>query len=244
MINSLLPGSQLNSEFWPEGVTGKLNPEIRKKLLQVALDFKQDLDLKEVGLDGQIVIKDVIFTGSLANYNWSNQSDVDLHIRVDLKDVQPEYLALAKQYLQVKRWLYAYERDPKIYEFDVEVYPEDISEHLAASAIYSLIQDQWIKEPKKENVEVDKAFIARKAKALMDFIDRLIEAGETEPYEKMINVIERVKKKIKKLRQASLEKGGEFHEGNLIFKVLRRTDYLEKLDNFKKDLINKHLSLK
>jgi predicted nucleotidyltransferase len=32
------------------------------------------------GLDMDLDLKDVIVTGSIANYNWSKFSDIDLHI--------------------------------------------------------------------------------------------------------------------------------------------------------------------
>jgi hypothetical protein len=35
------------------------------------------------------------------------------------------------------------------------------------------------------------------------------------------------------MRQAGLEKGGEFSTENLVFKVLRRTDFMDLLDSYK-----------
>jgi hypothetical protein len=40
-------------------------------------------------------------------------------------------------------------------------------------------------------------------------------------------------KKLKKYRQGGLEKGGEHSIENLVFKVLRRNDYLQRLSNLR-----------
>ena len=63
----------LNQKFWANNT---LNEQIREKLILIADDFFQDL-----GLEG-VEIEDITFTGSLANYNWTKFSDVDLHILV------------------------------------------------------------------------------------------------------------------------------------------------------------------
>ena len=47
----------------------------------IADDFFETLDI------GWVEISDIILTGSLANYNWSRFSDVDLHILVDFGEV-------------------------------------------------------------------------------------------------------------------------------------------------------------
>ena len=49
--------------------------------MEIAQDFYNSLQI-----DAEL--KDVTFTGSLANYNWSKYSDIDLHLIVDYKDVE------------------------------------------------------------------------------------------------------------------------------------------------------------
>lgn len=50
----------------------KMHPEIRTRLLMIADDFFDTLELPWVD------VTDITLTGSLANYNWSKFSDVDL----------------------------------------------------------------------------------------------------------------------------------------------------------------------
>ena len=44
-----------------------------RRLKDIVDDFIENLDI-------EVDIEDIRFTGSLANYNWSNYSDIDLHI--------------------------------------------------------------------------------------------------------------------------------------------------------------------
>ena len=68
---------ELNPKIWKGE---KLRPEVAKKLREIVDDFWSDIDLKDVG------IVDIIITGSAANYNWSEKSDIDLHILVNFND--------------------------------------------------------------------------------------------------------------------------------------------------------------
>ena len=55
--------------------------------------------------------------------------------------------------------------------------------------------------------------------------------------------IEKFKEKLKKYRSSGLEKDGEFSYENLVFKFLRRNEYIDKLYDFKNKLMDKKLSL-
>jgi len=83
----------LNPKIWDKNQ--KLRPEIRKNLLKIADDYIESLEIENLDID------DVTFTGSLANYNWSQYSDVDLHILVDYKDI-PVDESLIQDFLKSK----------------------------------------------------------------------------------------------------------------------------------------------
>lgn len=73
LIKTFKVQPDLNREFWtPEN---KLTPSIRKALLRIAKEFYDGIELEH-----KPKIKDIVFTGSLANYNYSDYSDVDLHL--------------------------------------------------------------------------------------------------------------------------------------------------------------------
>ena len=68
----------LNPKFW---AGDQLKKQILINLRTVAQDFYKDLQLEEVMFD------DITFTGSLANFNYTKFSDIDLHILVDFKKI-------------------------------------------------------------------------------------------------------------------------------------------------------------
>ena len=78
VLNSFKIKDDLNQDIWPED---KLDEQVKAKLIKIAKSFMKDTKLPK-----GTKIKDFIFTGSLANYNWSKFSDVDLHIILNLKN--------------------------------------------------------------------------------------------------------------------------------------------------------------
>ena len=94
-LPSLGVKDDLDREIWDE--KDQLRPEIKEKLLEIANDFWESQDLDHVK------VKDIIFTGSLANYNWSNFSDIDLHIVIDYTDVNKDAELVRKYFNSIKR---------------------------------------------------------------------------------------------------------------------------------------------
>ena len=80
---------KLNETIWDENQ--KLRKDIREQLLTIGKDFYNTLDIAEIteepdDTDDQtfdIYVKDIIFVGSLASYNYSSYADIDLHILFD-----------------------------------------------------------------------------------------------------------------------------------------------------------------
>ena len=91
------PHQNLNESLWDEN--DQLKPEVAKKLLQIAQQFMS----KTQGADAEI--KDITFTGSLANYNYSMLSDIDLHILIDFKDLNDD-TSLVKDYFNAVKALW------------------------------------------------------------------------------------------------------------------------------------------
>ena len=75
-------------------------------------------------------------------------------------------------------------------------------------------------------------------------IDVLLDSVEDEDFETATSLIDKYNNKLRKFRVGGLQKGGEYSDENLVFKVLRRNGYLEKLRNLKDELSDKYLTLK
>ena len=82
---------ELNPIFWTKKTKGKdsewvLDQRVRKKLLRIADDFFKKFD--EILKEKDIV--DIQLTGSLANFNYTNLSDLDVHVLVNLEWIDDE----------------------------------------------------------------------------------------------------------------------------------------------------------
>ena len=229
---------RLNEKIWDDD--NHLNPRVRLKLLEIADKFYKTMETNWVKP------VDVIFTGSLCNYNWSKYSDVDLHVVVDFDEVD-ERTNFVKDYFDAKKkmWNEAHE-DLKIYGFPVELYVQDENEEHTASGIYSLYKDNWIVEPSADTFSgenIDKNFIANKVMSCAEKIDDLEkqynEENDSHKIEIIANKVKTLFDKIKGVRKESLKKEGEMSNGNIWFKSLRRLGYIEKLIELKAKTFDK-----
>tara|TARA_B100002019_G_scaffold253055_1_gene234352 strand:- start:44 stop:790 length:747 start_codon:yes stop_codon:yes gene_type:complete len=235
IIKSFKVQDNLNPVFWvEEDNTFKIKEDIRQALLKVVEDYA---DFVDVDLD----IEDVTLTGSLSNYNWSDFSDVDLHIIMDFGGNKN---SLLKKYLDSRRIIWNSIRDVTAKDFDVEIYVQDSNEPHFASGVYSVLNDSWINEPvQDEEIEIDSEKLLSKAKNFMDKIDSIERVSKKENPEKVLDKIAKLKDKIKKYRSSGLADKGEYSYENLAFKFLRRNDYLKKLNDIKNELIDQTLTI-
>jgi len=234
IINSFVTKDELNPKVWDKKDT--LKKEVREKLLGVATEFIDFLGIP-------ILVDDIIFTGSLANFNWSKYSDVDLHIVADFKQFSDELLPLYQELFKVKKTLFNTDHDITIFGYDVELYIQDSNETHFSSGVYSVLNNEWNNKPKKENVKIDKNLIREKSKQWMEIIDTALDAASDVTADDAREILKKCKDKLKKYRTCGLEKEGEYSDENLVFKVLRRNGYIEKLMNFENDVVDKELSL-
>jgi len=201
----------------------ELKPEVRKSLLKIADFFVKSAEIPRK------YVKDIVITGSNANFNYTDYSDIDLHIILNIdennKDLYKKYLTCEKKILNN---LY----DIKIKGLEVEVYFQLADESHFSSGVFSVLKNKWIIKPKniKPNINVDE--IRKKFQKILFLINRVIEQDEDYRF------IKKVLEKIKKFRKSGLEKGGEFSAENIIFKLLRNTGIMKKLI----DLLNKRIS--
>lgn len=106
----------LNPAIWENN---ELKPEVKEKLELIVDKFKERL--KEDGVD--IDVDDVIIVGSNANYNYTDKSDIDLHLIADLS-IYKDKEDLAQVVYNAYRRLFNDKFDPMIYGHEVELYIE------------------------------------------------------------------------------------------------------------------------
>ena len=78
----------------------------------------------------------------------------------------------------------------------------------------------------------------------MNVIDNLIDSIKDDDANTAKELVQKYKDKLKKYRTCGLEKGGEYSTENMVFKILRRNGYIEKLHDESTNIIDKKLSMK
>jgi hypothetical protein len=233
--NALAPKASLYPKFW-DVKTKKLNEDIRLKLKQIAENFIK-------GFEYPLSIKDIILTGSISNYNWNQFSDVDVHVLVDFNDIPNEYIEAFKDYFNAKKQVWNKSHDILILGHEVEMYVQDSNEPHYSTGVYSVLNNSWNVEPIFNEQEIDFEDIAEKSDFFIEQINKLSELSAKHETQKTISGIEKIRNKIKKFRQAGLEKDGEYSTENLVFKTLRNSGYLEVLDKLKKHTEDKQMGI-
>jgi len=204
----------------------KLKNYLAERLYKIAKDFFKSLDL-----DWSLV-EDVTLTGSLANYNWSKYSDVDLHLIVDYAKVD-ENEKLVKDFFRNVSAMWNRTHNITVKGHDVELYVQDSREPHHSTGVYSIKYDRWNNVPTRYNPQIDKPKLKKKSAKWMNDIDEIYDLFAEKDYRTANEQAERLMQKLKKYRQGGLEKGGEHSIENLVFKVLRRNDYLQRLSNLR-----------
>lgn len=220
---------QLHPDIWESD--GSLNLIIEDKLLEIANDF---IDYLEV-LDFEDV-DDIRLTGSLANYNYTKYSDVDLHIIADFEKMGGNN-KLIESFFKAKKTIWNNKHDIKIKGFDVELYVEDSKEKHFASGLYSVLRKSWIKRPKRFTGKIDRTNVLKKVYDIKDNLKHLIKKrAEEQEFRELL-------KKIVEMRKSGLERGGEYSVENLAFKLLRRVGTIKKIVDTFNSMYDKKLSL-
>jgi len=230
----LRPKDELNPELWDENK--KLRDDVRERLLDIAEKFIKPT------LGADAIIKDITFTGSLANYNYSDLSDIDLHIIIDFADINKDK-EMVRKYFNAVKALWNSLHDIRIKGFEVEAYVQGADEPHTSTGVYSVQDDNWLKEPTQTEAEIDEDSISNKSDSLIDQIEQALKLMEKDSTKEAFERAESLMEKIKKLRKAGLETNGEYSVENLAFKTLRNTGYLKKLSDLKREAYDKLMSL-
>lgn len=217
--------NKLNPSLWTN--KGLLYEPIRKRLIMITDNFTKSLKV-------ELEVKDIVFTGSNANFDWNEHSDVDVHILVDFKGDE-----VLKKMMDRERLIWNLQHNIKIKGYKFEIYVEDINDFRLSSGIYSLIKDKWLKKPSKftqltsENIKyIDKKTESYEQK--IKYLEWLLKNNKKTPlliYQTANELFNYLKEKRKK----SLEIEGKGGLMNIIYKNLRNKKMLDKLW----DLINK-----
>lgn len=211
----------LNPAIWDNGA---LKPEVKEKLVQAARVFEDYIGV-------EIDVVDITITGSNANYTWNEYSDLDLHLIVPGTPTEAE-----RELYSAKKALWGEQHTVTIKGLPLELYVQGEDELHHSTGVYSIVNDEWVVEPKKVKPSVDDAAVKAKLDALVREVKLALDS-EDQDY------AERVKDRITKMRKAGLERAGEWATENLVFKQLRNKGAIDALTDHIRDLEDRALSL-
>ena len=231
----LLEKVEYHRELCPKIWEGtEMRPEIRQKLMMFAKDFWESFKLG-------VPVIDVQLTGSLANYNWTPSSDLDVHIIIDFSQVDTN-VDLVRKALDGQRFIWN-QRHPVVLEgHDVEGYVQHKDEQHHASGLYSLLKEQWITVPTWNPPQIDEKDVAEKVRVIkseLKEIQKRLGSAQGEAARELFEYLERFKRKIMADRKEGLARSGEFSVENLVFKELRRDGSIEKIIDLMSDIYSK-----
>ena len=213
-----------------------LIPEVSSKLIDVARNFFEDLGLENAELE------DITFTGSLANYNWTRYSDIDLHMLVDFSKID-DNIELVREFFNAKTSLWNKMHKILVQGYEIELYVQNINEDHHSTGVYSVVNNQWIAEPIRIKPKINTDMVKRKVKSYIDMIDRVEDEYEDKKFEQAYESAISLAGKIKKFRKSGLEDKGEYSNENLVFKYLRNKEFIKTLYDIRNMSYDKMMSL-
>lgn len=193
----------------------KLDADARINLLKASKDFYEKTEFKAP-------IKDICLMGSSANFNWTPESDLDIHIIIDFNQLQmPE--DTAKQMVKAVSAQWNNDHNIIIKGHKVELNFQDVRDTKPhVTGIYSLVKNSWARIPQKEKLKVDKNKIIKNFNRLKVYITNSIKTGDRE-------YMKAVKEYMDAFRQYGLDSKGELSTENITFKVLRAKGIIKQL---------------
>lgn len=215
-----------------------LKDRVRDKMLEIVDTFLADLKEQDV----KIKVDDILFIGSNASYNYTKDSDIDLHIVANTKSVDYP-IELGAAIYSAYRSLFNKSLDISIYDIPLELFVETEDSTRVSNGVYSVKKNKWVKKPVQEDIpEYDKEALdvlvskwEEKCKKLIDDI----KADKLDDEKKVVKMLEDIYDKLRKKGVAK----GEYAIENLAFKELRNRGYLDQLKDYRNELTSKRLSL-
>lgn len=226
----------LNSKLFTKD--GVLKDKVRDKMLEIVDAFLADLKEQDI----KIKVDDILFIGSNASYNYTKDSDIDLHIVANTKVVEyPTELGAALY--SAYRSLFNKSLEISIYDIPLELFVETETSARVSNGVYSVKKNKWLKKPVQEDIpDYDKKALDTLVEEWEEKCKKLItdiKADKLDDEKKVVKLIEDIYDKLRKKGVAK----GEYSIENLAFKELRNKGYLDQLKDYRNDLTSKRLSL-
>lgn len=231
----------LNSKFF-DGM--KLKPRIRKSMLNLFNFMISKLPF-ENKIQEYILEKN--FVGSMTSFQWSDESDIDLHLVVDDEQLAEDHNLDSIETLQILRNSIKKLND-KFYMlgYQIEFYIQGKNEPFYSDGVYNIEYNTWIKSPTIQKYDKEKVKEAKElAKSYKKYISKKI-TSILKKYKKNKKNIENLKndldyiknerERIREERNKAIYIEGSNSIINMKFSFLRRLGILKKLKDVEEKL--------
>lgn len=213
MANFRIYNDTLCPDLWDSAQ--HLDPEVRVNLLRMAYDFYEKTKLPAP-------IIDVYLMGSIANYNWTADSDADVHVIIDYNKLQmPKETGNKTVKNAGAQWNQEHEIFVKGHKVEMNI-QNAAEEKPYVTGIYSLVKDQWIRKPVKVMPQLDRNVIQTQYKSMKAYLENAMRSGDREQ-------MKAAKKYMDAYRQYGLDTYGELSYENVVFKILRARGIIKQL---------------
>lgn len=226
IIESVELHDTLNPKIW---VGYELRDEVKEKLNEIVDKFILELHENDI----PVKVLDARLVGSNASFNYTENSDLDVHIIANFEDTSCDVPVLSLLYNFFKK-NFNDKYDISIHGVPVELYVEDMNSSAVSNGVYSLFKDEWVKMP--EPIEIPDIDITDEFTVYEDKYNKVMSNNDAENASDLVD-------ELYLLRKDSISTDGEYGVGNLVFKEFRNRGYLNNLKQLMVDETSKELSL-
>jgi hypothetical protein len=205
-----------------------MREDVRGKLLEIAHEFIDYLGVNDLN------VRDITVSGSNAAYSYTQHSDIDLHVVVDMKRLPDD--EIYQELFTAKKNLFNSDHHIKIKGYDVELYVQDSNKPVRTLGEYSVLNDEWNKFPSRRRANFDESAVKHKFDKLAHLASVALRSNDVDALGELLGTI-------KRYRQAGLDEHGEWGPENLAYKALRSQGIIDRLYDHVDHLRDRELSL-
>jgi hypothetical protein len=221
----------LNPKLWDENA--HLDPEVRQKLLEIASEWQESAKIP------QEAIRDIVITGGNVNYNYTEQSDIDVHFLYAPEHMPIKDPDILKDYFFAKKDIWARKHKILVKGYPIELFAEPADKiHPLGQGVYSILHDHWIQRAEHQNFDWEHDTGLRK-----DVYSNVRQINKILKGQVPMDLAQQFAERLRASRGEAIQQDGEFARGQLVFKDLRNRGYLQKLSDYILKAKDKKLSL-
>lgn len=230
-INESEENDSLNKSLWDKDKNGNwiLDKRAKRKIVSLAKQFYSEFKK----LLKQRDIYDIQITGSMSNFNYSPDSEIDVHVLVNFDDIDKGNLSDIKKEVESICFEWDLNNNPKFKGHDIDLFVQDKRDPHEYSALYSVMDDKWIKHPNQEEIEIDDRDVDKKYDSIIFSIERLDtlikEGTDNDRIKRMYKKGLELKTRIQKMKRVYDTKNGSSTIEGMVYKKLKNSGYIEKL---------------